>query len=602
VPATILEELAAQQRELKEELATVLDCLHAAGLLTPCEVAMQRQARRSAVVMREFLRTSTLVQRVSAFTDLCPFRTSFAPCCSAASAGVRSLLLLPDDGDRPSQSSSEFDDAGASTSAGDESADRPSCPGEGVAAAAAQEDIMGSDEAPSVVASTPAADDKLGSVDGSSTTAEGPPNWDEDVDMQIAGEDSASVAERAPQAAEPPAQQPETPDLPADGTPQGGPQPTIRRGLTAKLLSGLLLGWRPSAQDGDNGLVDPAEHVALQMPGILRNVARLAGFTAARHLVEASGRAAVEALVGSGLLRELARRGRSIYVCSGSCGAPAESVDCFDPSSSSWEGRREVPRMRVPRRACAVASTGGQLYVMGGVDVGTPLEDAGNRPERLDLATGSWTLLPPMGRQYTHAAAAAAGGMVYVFGGLSCGSVLDQAHRFDPVHNVWECLEPMPTPRFECAAATARGELFVVGGANVCGDPLAAAECFSPATGRWQALPPLASPRFGCAAASVRGIVYIIGGHGFWESLSEVECFDPASGGSWRWLPPMPVPRNRCGAAAAGGRIYVFGGNSQGADAHTVDCFDPEAGEWLAAVPGLLGGRGGHCMAAAVSS
>jgi len=565
------EELVAQQRELKEELATVLDCLHAAGLLTSCEVAMQRQARRSAAIMREFLRTPTLVQLVSSFAGLGFFSASFAPCCTAASAGVRSLLLLPDAVGRVEE--------GRLAQDGD------------------VEGSAGNSEAAAAAAPTPAPDDKLGSVDGSSTTAEGTSTWEEDVDVQMGGEDGTPVATGQ----QPVAVEQQQLAIPGGDASVEGSQPAIRRGLTAKLLSGLLLGWRPSAQD-DSGPVDPAEHVVLRLPNILRGVARLAGLTAARRLAEAGGGSAVEALAGSGLLRELARQGQMIYVCSGSCGAPSESMDCFDPTSNTWGGAPQVPRMRVPRRACAVASTSGQLYVMGGVDVGTPLEDAGNRPERLDLETGSWTLLPPMGRQYTHAAAAAAGGLVYVFGGLSCGSVLDQAQRFDPTNNVWECLEPMPTPRFECAAATARGELFVMGGANVCGDPLAAAECFSPATGRWTALPPLASPRFGCAAASVGGIVYIIGGHGYWESLSEVECFDPASGGSWRWLPPMPLPRNRCGAAAAAGRIYVFGGNSQGADADAVDCFDPEVEDWLESVPGLPGGRGGHCMAATVAS
>lgn len=571
-----MEDLQRQHSELKEEFLALLDCLEFKGWVTAADVQERRRSRQNAATFLGILRTSALVQSFAAAAGP-EAMTSFAACCGSASSGVRSLLLLPKE------------TAGAEVNP----TDTASC----LAGTSPQ-----GERAEDVDSNCAAPKQEVLSGSNSSTTAEGNPLLEEDIEPALATE---MLVEKASPIKE-------TAVVLASGSTglnvlagfSAGPNQQVskRYHLTSKLLSAFVLGWRRGGQEEDLKPVDPPEQVALRLHGIVRSIARFSGASTAKQLAEAVGKTGLEVFRGGGLLRELAGRGQTIYICGGSCGAPADSVDRFCPSTDLWEN---MPRMQVPRRACAVTSTGGKLYVMGGVDVASPLEE-GLRPELLEPATGAWELLPPMGQQfppmgqqYTHAAAAASGGFVYVFGGLSGGSVLDQAQRFDPLHSHWECLEPMPTPRFECAAAATRNEIYVLGGANVCGDPLAAAECFSPSTGRWQALPPLASPRYGCAAAAVQGVVYVMGGHGFWESLVEAECFDPSASGSWRPLPPMPAPRNRCGAAAADGLIYVFGGNSQGSDALSVECFDPEACEWLALGTMLPTARG-HCIASAV--
>lgn len=555
-----LEELTTQHMELREDFDVLVDCLKSSGLLTAREIAMRRRARLGAATCQELLRTSALVQHLSVAAGH-QAMSSFAATCAVAASGLRSLLLLP--------GQARLQPGGASTSSmGEQEANDP-------VHNAASEGIVRKGRGFSSEGSS------------ASTTTEGAPVLEDEVEGPSAGED------QSPGTFSPAESRDGTEGTLAVKELGGVPQQAAQRTLTTKLISGLLLGWRLRTEE----IPEPFGRIALRLPGVLRTVARFAGCAAGRALSEAAGRPGSEVFLGGGLVRELAGQGQQIYICGGSCGAPADSVERFDPATGSWA---RMPRMQVPRRACAATSTGGRLFVMGGVDVATPLEE-GQRPERLDPVTGTWTLLPPIGRQFTHAAAAACGGFVYVFGGLSCGSVLDQAQRFDPIQNVWEALDPMPTPRFECAAAATRSEIYVLGGANVCGDPLAAAESYSPATGRWQALPPLAAPRYGCAAAAVRGVVYVIGGHGFWESLSEAESYDPSSGHGWRPLPPMPTPRNRCGAAASGGLIYVFGGNSNGSDVLTVERFNPEASEWLDPAPSLPTARG-HCIAAAVSS
>lgn len=346
-----------------------------------------------------------------------------------------------------------------------------------------------------------------------------------------------------------------------------------RRGLTARFL-GRLFSWRREDAEGE---FTATEEMVMALPEIIRSIGRSAGGATGRRLC-ATSKGVAQML--RPLVPELTRDSHCIYICGGSCGVASNSVECFHPLTGVWE---DLPPMCMPRRACAAASADGRLYVMGGVDL--PHFAAGSqheeryRPECYDPASNKWHLLPPMGRPHTHAAAAAAGGYIYVFGGLSFGNVLDQAQRFDPLKEIWESLEPMPTPRFECAAATLKGEICILGGANVCGEPLSVAESYAPSTGRWRALPRMSQSRYGCAAVAVEGRIYVIGGHGFWENLGEAECFDPVVG-AWSPLPPMMAARNRCGAAASNGKIYIFGGNSNGQDALTVECFNLGDSSW----------------------
>jgi len=529
-----LEELASEHRRLAEDFETLLDCLHASALVSPECFAKQRLVRRRAALMNEFLSNSASVQSFSAFAG--PAATSaIAAACSTAGSGVRSLQLLSPKG------------AGAVAS----------------------------------------------SDGGSSTTAEGAPVLEEDIDPSTG---TGSAVEALAVCNSSPAPALKLAGVVAAALVGGTAAPSApsRIALTAK-LSGLLLGWRRTALE--DAVPDPPDQAVFKMPGLVSSIAKFAGAVSCKRLSEACGRVVSESLRGNEVLKELTRTAKSIFVCGGSSGTLADTVNRFDPVSGAWES---MPPMQIARRACAATSTGGHLYILGGIDVATPSEE-GHRSERFDPVTGEWSFLAPMGRQYTHAAAAAVGGFVYVFGGLSCGSVLDQAQRYDPVHNVWECLEPMPTPRFECAAAAAGNELYVLGGANICGDPLGAVECFSPVTGRWRTLPDLGTPRYGCAAAAVRGLVYVIGGHGFWESLMEAEVYDPSGEGEWRALPRMPSPRNRCGAVAADGFIYVFGGTWHGRDATAVECIDVETEQWNQAALVLPQPRG-HCIVAAVSS
>mmetsp|Transcript_83110 Transcript_83110/g.193061 ORF Transcript_83110/g.193061 Transcript_83110/m.193061 type:complete len:690 (+) Transcript_83110:73-2142(+) len=374
-------------------------------------------------------------------------------------------------------------------------------------------------------------------------------------------------------------------------------EPQRHMGSTRFLGSLLGYGTRSEVQS-------PAARSMVELLEVMRGLGLAAGVTASRNLSQVC-RSSAEGLCP--YLPELSLAAPFLYVCGGSCGIAVDSAERFSVQTGLWES---LPSMLIPRRACTAASLGGKFYVMGGVDVprfnGSIYSDSlqqpwvfedRHRPECFDPTTLRWELLPAMRRPYTHAAATSAGGLLYVFGGLSFGSVLDQAQRFDPARHQWEDLEPMPTPRFECAAAQAKGLIYVLGGANPCGEPLAVAECYSPRTGQWRSLPRMMQPRYGCGAAAMRGKVYVFGGHGIWEDLSSTESFDPEAN-VWSPLEPMPCRRNHCSAAAACGKIFIFGGHSNGEDIITVDSLDPVVGIWEVAA--LMARPRSHCMSVAV--
>lgn len=362
------------------------------------------------------------------------------------------------------------------------------------------------------------------------------------------------------------------------------------------------------------------------MPEVLCRVGSCSGTVVARRLRETC-RAAAAAL--KEVLEALAHD-KYIYVCSGSCRVERDFVERLCPRTGQWE---TLPPTRLARRACTVASTGGRFFVIGGAPLQTlrprqkspgalreegrgrrHLPEAGpseaalldgpedatcRQAECFDPVTGKWELLPPVAEHHTHAAAVAAGGFVYVFGGLSLGQVLSKAQRFDPIRHCWERLDDLPSARFECAACALNGLIYVLGGATLDGEVLALVERYNPTTNEWLALPRLREPRYGCAAAAAGGLVFALGGRGLWTDLSSVELFDPALG-EWRDGPSLQAPRNRCGAVAVSNRIYVLGGNGNGQDILTMEALSIDSMEWESA--GEPPRKGGHCAAVAVSS
>lgn len=84
------------------------------------------------------------------------------------------------------------------------------------------------------------------------------------------------------------------------------------------------------------------------------------------------------------------------------------------------------------------------------------------------------------------------GETLYVVGGFFRGKAIPRVLLFSPQTHSWSQGVPLGTPRAYCKAGAAGGKLFVVGGVHRGGgglQPLVSGEVFDPVRGEWAALP-----------------------------------------------------------------------------------------------------------------
>lgn len=212
-----------------------------------------------------------------------------------------------------------------------------------------------------------------------------------------------------------------------------------------------------------------------------------------------------------------------------------------------------------PRQEVAVAAAGGKVYLIGGIgDAGVILDSV----EVFDPVAGTWRFVASIPRPRHHAAAATVGDAIYVIGGYETLTFAPttNVYRYDTLLDQWTEVAPLPSPRGALGAATIDGKIYAVGG--VPGGR--ALLVYEPATNAWTALPLMPTPREHLAAASANGILFVAGGRFTSGNTSAFECYEP---GPQRWtaLPPLPTARSGIAAAVLGGRMYVFGGEGNAA-------------------------------------
>lgn len=236
----------------------------------------------------------------------------------------------------------------------------------------------------------------------------------------------------------------------------------------------------------------------------------------------------------------------------------------------------------VPRQEVAVAAAGGRMYLIGGI--------AADRStlasvEEYDPATNTWRFVAPMPRPRHHAAAVGIGEFVYVIGGFESIAFDAQAsvYRYDIARNEWSEVAPLPEIRAALAAVVIDGRIYAIGGVP---DTRALA-MYDPATDVWIPLAPMPTGREHLAAAAVNGRLYVAGGR-LNGNVNAFERYDPASN-TWTTLDPLPTARSGIAAAAIGSRIYVFGGegnrNTVTGVFEEVESFDTISGTWRREVP-----------------
>jgi len=157
-------------------------------------------------------------------------------------------------------------------------------------------------------------------------------------------------------------------------------------------------------------------------------------------------------------------------------GAIRGTAEGFNLPAGTWF---TLPPMPTARAGCAAAALAGKLYVAGGESLGesagmpgsvdididpageddlhTPMPSAFGVLEVFCTSVGTWSSLALMPTARGACAAATVAGRIYVLGGVSeNGTTLCDVECFDPVLGQWTVAPPLDRPRARCAAVALR--------------------------------------------------------------------------------------------------------------------------------------------------
>ncbi len=200
----------------------------------------------------------------------------------------------------------------------------------------------------------------------------------------------------------------------------------------------------------------------------------------------------------------------------------------------------------------------------------------------------------------------AAGGKLYVFGGLAPGwTPKALVYEYDPATDKWAKKNPMPLPSHHVALAEINGKIHVIGGfTKPASGPTAWVPIdnhweYDPAADSWKPLAPLPTKRGSPNAAVVGGRIYVIGGAtthpGSHESSIHParphrssdanEAYDPATN-TWAKRSPAPTARNHAAVGVVNNRIYILGGRlgagfiTRASNTDITEMYDPATDQW----------------------
>ncbi len=186
-----------------------------------------------------------------------------------------------------------------------------------------------------------------------------------------------------------------------------------------------------------------------------------------------------------------------------------------------WDGRSPAPAWQVLATGPAVQSPAlvahDELLVrIGGMQARNddPADEdlwSTATVEGFDLATGTWTALPPLPEARSSHDAALVGTRIVVIGGWQLAGPerrwLDTAWSFDLAAPEvgWRALPAPPFRRRALAVAALGSRVFALGGLDEDGNPSAAVDVLDLDAGAWSRGPDLPEEGFGVAAAAVGG-------------------------------------------------------------------------------------------------
>ena len=221
-----------------------------------------------------------------------------------------------------------------------------------------------------------------------------------------------------------------------------------------------------------------------------------------------------------------------------------------------------------------------------------------------------WVSAAPVPQGAEEVYGIAAGGKLYVFGGLAPGwKPIGMVLEYDPATDRWTRKKDMPAYHHHFALAQANGRIYMFGGytlpekGRATWVPVNNGWEYDPAADSWRSLPPLPTARGSATAVVLKGNVHVIGGANLPKGLTDEyihpsrnvsvgthEVFDPASG-SWSKRAELVNARNHFAAGVIGDRIYVAGGRAGSVfipnafNLDLVEEYDPANDRWSLKAP-----------------
>ncbi len=238
-------------------------------------------------------------------------------------------------------------------------------------------------------------------------------------------------------------------------------------------------------------------------------------------------------------------------------------VEVYTPATASWRYAAPLPE---PRHHINAAAAGGKLYVLGGL-LGHSFSAEGSSWV-YDPVADTWSGVEPMpkGSERGGGLTVAIGNKIYVVGGYRLGAVSDVS-VYDITADSWQALASQPEPLDHLMGGAVAGRVFAIGGRDGSIEGIVSrVDVYDPKSDAWAPAAALPTARGGAAAAVIDSLIYVLGGEGNQAAsngvFADVEVYDTTTD-SWQHLAPMKTPRHGTGAAAVNGVVYVPGGATQ---------------------------------------
>lgn len=226
--------------------------------------------------------------------------------------------------------------------------------------------------------------------------------------------------------------------------------------------------------------------------------------------------------------------GKVVYIGGyvGGFGPTYDSVELFDPVTSTWSSTGSMAKERLAHTATLLTTgpnAGKVLVVGGGLRNETTVEAT---CELYDPATGTFSPTGSMNvARAFHSATRLMDGRVLVAGGVVAGWIANNqqsAEIYDPLTGTWSNAASMTTRRaIHTETLLPNGDVLVVGGTQAGStSPTASAEIYHPLTNTWHTMPMMSTPRLNHSALPLpSGEVLIVGGHNGTQFLATSEFF-----------------------------------------------------------------------------